>query len=298
MILVTGAAGKTGRAVIQALLASGVPARALVHRPEQTRIVGALGVTEVLAGDLCHADTIQTTVQGARAIYHICPNIHPDELDIGKKLITAARSAGIEHFVYHSVLHPQVEAMPHHWLKMRVEEQLFKSGLPYTILQPTAYMQNILANWGTIIENGIYSVPYSLETRLSLVDLEDVAEAAAIVLTEPGHQGAIYELVGVSAMSQTDIANTLHEQLKRPVAIKVISLEEWERNTRNSGMGEYQVTTLLKMFNYYQCYGFAGNPNVLSYLLQKQPASFTDFVKRIANEQENNVRVGKPKPLV
>ena len=61
-------------------------------------------------------------------------------------LAEAARRAGIRHLVYHSVLHPQVEAMPHHWQKMRVEEQLFAAGLPYTILQPAAYMQNVLAH--------------------------------------------------------------------------------------------------------------------------------------------------------
>ena len=61
--------------------------------------------------------------------------------------IRAAQSAGVERFVYHSVLHPQVEIMAHHWQKMRVEEQLFESGLSFTILQPAAYMQNVLAGW-------------------------------------------------------------------------------------------------------------------------------------------------------
>ncbi len=65
-----------------------------------------------------------------------------------------------------------------------------------TILQPTAYMQNILAGWRSIVEDGIYRVPYPIDTRISLVDLRDVAEAAARVLTEDGHVGATYELVG------------------------------------------------------------------------------------------------------
>ena len=89
--------------------------------------------------------------------------------------------------VYHSVLHPQIEAMPHHWEKMRAEELLFAAGLDVTVLQPTAYMQNILAGWRDIVEAGIYRVPYPVESRISLVDLDDVAAAAALVLTQPGH---------------------------------------------------------------------------------------------------------------
>ena len=82
--------------------------------------------------------------------------------------------------------------MPHHWKKLRVEEMLFESRLPYTILQPATYMQNLLAYWCKIHEEGIFQLPYSVETRLSMVDLNDVAQAAAIVLTEPGHVGATY----------------------------------------------------------------------------------------------------------
>jgi uncharacterized protein YbjT (DUF2867 family) len=182
--------------------------------------------------------------------------------------------------------------MPHHWQKLRVEELLFESGLPFTILQPTVYMQNVLAHWDQISNDGIYTIPYAPETRLSMVDLEDVAQVAAMVITQPSHQSAVYELVGVAAMSQMDVANALSEQLNHPVTVKVVTLEEWERNTRASGMSDYQVTTLIKMFRYYERYGFEGNSNVLNCLLQRPPASFLDFVRRIISERENDLRIG------
>ena len=141
-------------------------------------------------------------------------------------------------------------------------------------------MQNILANWNQIL-NGKYPIPYSPETCLSLVDLEDVAEAAAIVLIESGHIGATIELVGTAAMSQAAIARTLADQRGRPVEAEVIPLEEWERTARASGLGDYQVLTLMKMFCYYESHGFIGNPNALSCLLGRQPTSFAEFVKRI-----------------
>jgi uncharacterized protein YbjT (DUF2867 family) len=280
MILVTGAAGKTGRAVIRALTARGEVIRALVHRPEQVRLVEGVGAREVVVGDMCVQATMGQAAQGARAVYHICPNVSPDEVAIGQVAIAAARSAGVKHFVYHSVLHPQVEAMPHHWQKLRVEEKLFESGLSYTILQPAAYMQNVLAHWDQIVEQGVYSVPYAVETRLGMVDLEDVAEAAAAVLTEPGHAGAVYELAGTEVLSQVEVATILGQQLGRPVRAEAVSLETWERRARESGLGDYQIETLVKMFRYYERYGFWGNPRVLSWLLGRPPTTFAAFVER------------------
>ena len=171
MILVTGAAGKTGRAVIDALLVQGQKVRALVYRPNQD-----LGVQEMIVGDMRSPAIINQALHSIRSVYFICPNMNPNEFEMGQLAIGAARSAGVEHFVYHSVLHPQTEAMPHHWQKLRVEEKLFESGLPYTILQPAAYMQNILAHWSRIVADGIYPVPYAADTRLSLVDLQDVID--------------------------------------------------------------------------------------------------------------------------
>src|SRR3989304_6140188 len=106
MILITGAGGKTGRAVMRALISKGEPVRALVHRSDQIQRVDSLGVREVLAGDMNSASKMDRAVRGVRAIYHICPNVSPDEVSIGQTAIAAARAAGIEHFVYHSVLHP------------------------------------------------------------------------------------------------------------------------------------------------------------------------------------------------
>lgn len=212
-ILVTGAGGKTGRAIIRALVARGASVRALVHRSEQTRGIQELGVQHVVVGDMRDQTAIDRAIRGVRAIYHICSNMNPDEIAIGQVVIAAARSARVEHLVYHSVLHPQTQAMPHHWRKLRVEEQLFESGLNYTILQPAAYMQNVLAYWNQVVEQGVYAVPYAVETRLGMVDLEDVAYVAALVLTKLGHVGATYELAGPEVLDANEIAEILGQKL-------------------------------------------------------------------------------------
>jgi uncharacterized protein YbjT (DUF2867 family) len=227
---------------------------------------------------------LDRAMNGARAVYHICPNMHPDELAIGETAIAAARKAGVQHFVYHSVLHPQVEAMPHHWLKMRVEEQLFASRLDYTILQPAPYMQNVLGYRESIVQEGRYPVPYAVDTRLGMVDLEDVAHVAAEVLTEPGHKGATYELSGPETLSQVEVANLMGQQLGRAVQAQAVPLAAWRAQAQAAGLGAYQVETLVQMFEYYERHGFWGNPNVLACLLGRQPTGFVDFLARVLPE--------------
>jgi uncharacterized protein YbjT (DUF2867 family) len=280
MILVTGAAGKTGRAVVQALARRGEPIRALARWVDQEDLLKALGAQEVIVGDILSQLTFERAMKGIRAVYHICPNMHPDEILIGADVILAAHHAGVEHFVYHSVLHPQTESMPHHWKKLQVEELLLESGLNFTILQPAVYMQNVLGYWKKIVDEHIYPVPYAPETRLGMVDLEDVASAAAVVLCEPGHFGATYELVSSQPLSQVQLAELLSQELGFTVRAEAVPLENWELQARKSGMDDYQVETLLKMFQYYEKFGLWGNPNVLRWLLGRDPADFAAFIRR------------------
>lgn len=279
MILITGAAGKTGAAVLHRLTQRGEKVRAFVRSEIQAANVTALGAAQVVVGDLRNANLMAQAAQGVRAIYHICPNMHPDEIAIGRGVIAAAQAAGVERLVYHSVLHPQTQEMPHHWNKLAVEELILASGLPFTILQPTAYMQNILASWRAIVDEGVYRVPYPPQTRLSLVDVADVAEVAARMLVEDGHESATYELVGCPALSQLDVAAALSERVGRPVRVEEVGLDAWERNARSAGLSDYAVETLMQMFRYYARHGLVGNPNVLGWLLGRAPASLAAFLE-------------------
>ena len=285
MILVTGAGGKTGKAIIRALVARGAPVRAFVRRMAHGASLAAMGAREVIAGPMDDPHAWSRAVRGTDAIYHICPNVSPDEIAFAKALIAAATELGVRRLVYHSVLHPQIEAMPHHWAKLRVEEMLLASALDFTILQPTAYMQNSLAQWDPMKREGIYRVPYPVETRLSLVDLDDVAEAAATVLTSGGHSAATYELVGTLPLNQIETAETFGWALKKTIRAETEAIEAWEQRARSAGMDEYQLETLTKMFRAYARDGLKGNPNVLGWLLGRPPTSLVAFAARSAAGQ-------------
>ena len=277
MILVTGAAGKTGQVVVRALLDKGQAVRTLVRNEKQCELMSSLYDTDIVIGDMSVESVVSNLFEGIRAVYHICPNMHPDELNIGLAMISAAKNADVTQFVFHSVLHPQVEAMPHHWQKMRVEEALFASGIPFTILQPAAYMQNILVEWKNIQQEGIIRVPYSPDSKGSPVDLNDVADVASLVLSERDHIGAIYELCGPDILTYQEQTAILSEYINRPIRVEQISLDEWKALAYGAGLRTYSVESLLKMFLYYDLYGFWGSSLVLSTLLQRPPTSFMEF---------------------
>jgi NAD(P)H dehydrogenase (quinone) len=285
MILVTGAGGKTGRAVIEALLMEDSAVRAFVRNPVHETALTEMGVEEVVVGAMDDPHALVRALRSTDAIYHICPNVHPNEVAFARLLIATATDLGVPRFVYHSVLHPQIEAMPHHWNKMRVEEMLFSSALDVTILQPTAYMQNSFAQWDRMVNDGIYRVPYPVETRLSRVDLDDVAEAAAIVLTNAGHSSATYELVGTPPLSQTEVAETFGRALNKNVRAEAEMIGIWDKRARSAGMDDHQRDTLIRMFRAYASDGLRGNPNVLSWLLGRAPTSLAAFAARVAASQ-------------
>jgi len=276
-ILVTGAGGKTGQHVVAALLARGARVRAWVHRPQQTAR-GAHAIRWIV-GDVLDAGLWTQALAGVDAVYHIPPNMFSGEEALGELAIGAAERAGVERFVYHSVLHPQVEAMPHHWRKMRVEERLLASGLAYTILQPAAYMQNLAAAWPAMRDEGVLRQPYAPEARISLVHLADVAEVAARVLLDSGHEFAIYELAGTRPLSQHEVAAEAARVLGRPVRAERLDLRAWQAQAR--GLSPYARDTLKAMFCYYHQHGLAGNPNVLRRLLDRSPTPLSVYFRAL-----------------
>jgi uncharacterized protein YbjT (DUF2867 family) len=278
MILVTGAAGKSGQAVIRALLSRKSKVRAFVRSQSEADLVTGIGVESVILGEFQNNAALREACQGIEKIYHICPNVAPDESEIGERILSIAKQANVNHFVYHSVLHPQVEAMPHHWQKMRVEEMIFASGIDFTIIQPCAYMQNVLGGWKQIKENGTYTVPYSTSTRISVVDLRDIGEAVACVLTMPDHRNAIYECCGPQQLSQIEVAEIIGTCIGRRVEAAEEDLATWQRNAQIIGLSKYAIDTLTSMFRYYDKYGFTGNSGVLEHILRRKPENFHDFI--------------------
>jgi uncharacterized protein YbjT (DUF2867 family) len=283
-ILVTGAGGRTGQAIVPALVGAGHAVRVFVRRAESGAELRALGAAEVAQGDLNDDAAVTDALQDIDALYHIPPTMSPDEIAIGQRLIAAAKSVGLGHFVYYSVLHPQIQGLPHHWNKLFVEEALIESGLPYTILQPCSYMQNTMSDWKKITGEGVHTMAFSVDRPLSLIDLADVAAVAAVVTGDPAHHYATYELAGPT-LSVRDKARILSDVLGREVRAVQETITQWKESALAGGMPAHMVEGRAKMFAHYDETGLAGNPGILEWLLGRAATSFAAFVTRAAKEK-------------
>ncbi|MYH32587.1 MAG: NAD(P)H-binding protein [Gammaproteobacteria bacterium] len=281
-MLLTAANGRTGRAVLNALANRGADVKVFLRDEAQWPALNKLGASAFAVGDMEDASTIDTAVATVDTLIHIGPPMHPNEVEITSRFIDAALSHGVSRFVYYSVMHPLRRAVRHHRLKLDAEETLIESGLPYTIVQPMRYMQHLALIWKKVLETGIHAMPFNIDVKFNVADLRDLAEATAIVATSPGHLYATYELAGPEALSQRDMAAVIGRVLGREIRAEALSLEQMEKNARAAGAGDDRITQMLTMNSHYDQFGFRGNPNVLRWILGREPITFENYVKRLA----------------
>ena len=282
MILVTSANGNQGQRLIPRLLAAGQPVRACVRSQTSADHLQATGATEVVVGDLADRDFVARAMQGARSVYHIGPTLHPAERAMGLAMVDAARSAGVDHFVFSSVLHAITTDLIQHEIKRDVEEHLLSSGLSFTILQPSNYMMP--HRMRSVFEESVFRLTWSLDRRQSMVDLDDIVEVAALVLSEPErHAAATYELVGPGRFTAHDIGRTLSQVLGREIGVERIEPESFSRAMsadHDPSELKYRMTVSRAIAARYSSHDFLGNPNVLTWLLGRAPTSFEEFARR------------------
>ena len=260
-VAVCGASGKTGRALVGALRRRGAQVRGL-GRP---------------AVDLGTGAGLEPALSGCEALYLMAPNVHPDEPGLVARTLDAARRAGVQRVVYHSVAQPYAPAMPHHLDKAAGEDLVRRSGLAWSVLQPCAYLQNLVP--ALLADPPALTVPYSVDVPFGFVDLDDVAEAAARVLTEPGHSGATYELGGPRPLTVRDVAGLAAEVLGRPVPATATSQEDW-----SGGPGRELPAParerLLAMFASYDEHGLLTGSLPLRALLGRPPSTAAETLSR------------------
>lgn len=282
MLLLTGSNGRTGRAVLQALDARGAAVRAFVRDGAQADGLRRIGADEVVVGDMLDPASIRAAVAGCDAVVHIGPPMHPDELTITRSFVDAALAEGVDRFVYYSVMHPFRRDVRHHALKLDATEMIVDSGVPYTVLEPSRYMQHLEPIWAKVRDEGVHAMPFGVDKRFSVVDLLDLAETTAIVATEPGHLYASYELAGPEPLSQTEMAAIIGDVLGREVTARQVPLDEMAAAAAAKGLSEDRIAQMRTMNAHYDAHGFLGNPNVLTYLLNRQPTTFRQYVERLA----------------
>lgn len=282
MLLITAANGNQGKLLVPKLLAAGIPFRACVQSESSAARLRGMGVTDILQGDLTDPAVLERAMQGVRTVYHIGPVLHPKEREMGKLAIDMAKAAGVEHFVFSSVLHAITTDLVQHEIKRDVEEHLLSSGLEFTILQPSNYMLPLKLK--PVFREHVFRLSWSLERRQSLVDLDDVTDVAFKVMTEGNaHWGATYELVGEGRYTAHDLGEIISDVMGRPIAVEEIDGDTYLRAFLGDISPDdvpHQARVLRAITARYSAHDFIGNPNVLTWLLGRRPTDFATFVAR------------------
>lgn len=278
-VVVTGAGGKTGRAVLAAVRARGAAATGVVRTPDHAARLPE-GVDAVV-GDQRDAALLARALEGADAVHLIAPNMSPDDVAMAEAAVAACAVAGVRRAVLHSVVHPQLTAMPHHADKARAEEVLLASDVAWTLLQPNAYVQNLLGDPGSL-RAGRLAVPYDVDARSALVDLADVAEVASRCLLDGLGVHATFELSGPAEVSARDVAAAAATALGRGVTAERLDPEEWVAGAAPAGpAGEERRRRLLAMVRHYDRHGSPGDATVLRALLGREPTAMPAVVARV-----------------
>ncbi|WP_020496425.1 MFS transporter [Sciscionella marina] len=209
-VLVTGATGTVGSALVPALQARGVTVRAMTREADR----GIPGLQNVIA-DLRDPESVAAALNGVDAAFLNSPS-EPDAAALQIRFADLARQAGVDRLVLLSQYAARADS-PVRFLRWHaeVEAHLAEIGLDHSVLRPNLYLQALLGFAGTIAA-GWFAAPIG-EAAVSAIDTRDIADAAATVLTSPGHTGRTYTLTGPRAVTHDEIAAALSAETGRDI---------------------------------------------------------------------------------
>ena len=279
VVLVVGAGGQFAGLVVPALAKRGVKVRAFIKNPEETDAVLQAGAAEVAIGDLREPSSVQRAMNGVSSAFYLAPAFLQQEADVGQSFVAAAREAGVRRFVFSSVIHPVLTELVNHAAKIPVENAVLNSGMEYAFLHPAMFFQNYAGAFPRIRGTGVVAEPWSSETRFSRVDYRDVAEVAAIALTENRLLFGTFELCAEGHLNRKDVAKLLSEVLGREM--KAVTLEP-RKGPAGMRSEDEQRAMLQKMFDWYDHHPLVGNALTLRAILNREPRTLRTYFEELA----------------
>jgi len=249
LVLVTGATGQQGGAVTRQLLKQpGFSVRALTRDPAKpaARALAQSGA-EVMRGNLDDPDSVRRALQGAYGVFSVQNFMeagYDGEIRQGKLLADAAKAAGVQHFVYTSVVSADRHTgLPHFESKWQIEQHIGQGGLSHTILRPAFFMQNWHNYMREPILNGTLPLPLNPQTTLQQISVDDIGSFAALAFQNPSRwHGQTLELAG-EELTMLRVAELLTRAAGRPV--KYVQVP-WDQFRQNAGE---EMTKMYRWFN-------------------------------------------------
>ncbi len=276
--LVLGGTGTVGSLVVRGLLDKGEAVRVLTRSADHAKALPK-GAEPVL-GDLADPGTYEKVFSGYDNLFLLTAN-GPSDLLEGLAAVNEAKRTKAQRVVYLSIhdVEKCAEA-PHFASKIAIERALKESGLPYTILRPNNFYQNDYWSKDVILQYGVYPQPIG-DIGLSRVDARDIGEAAVRALTESGHFGKTYTLVGPDVVTGKDCAAEFAKALGKPVAYGGNDLSAWAKSMAPY-LPSWAVYDYALMYAMFQTKGLKATPPQLAEtraILGREPRKFADFVR-------------------
>jgi uncharacterized protein YbjT (DUF2867 family) len=277
MILITGASGMVGSAVLEEVRKTGTPVKAMYRNAVDAKKAPS-GAVSVIA-DFADKASLRKALDGVERVFLVCSPI-PQLVELESNAIDVCKEVGVKHVVLNSAIGAEDYAKSFPSWHRKVEDKLGASGVKYTILRPNGFMQNIVMyNAPSIRSQGAFYQALG-EAKISLIDLRDIAAVAAKALTEPqAHAGKTYELNGPEALSNGEVAARISRVAGRPVQYVDIPDEAQRKAMLEIGMPEWQVTALLELQEYYRSGKCAKVTEVLPRLLGRAPRTLDQFLE-------------------
>jgi uncharacterized protein YbjT (DUF2867 family) len=273
-VLVTG--GNIGNHVATQLADRGVRVRVLVRQVSPNAIWKGRGIEQV-AGDLNNPDSLTQAFQGAKKFFSIFP-LMENLRQMAVNTIEAAKRAEVEYIVRSSSMGAATDApIVAARLHGQAEESLERSGIPHTIVRPTAFMQNYLLSAASIQAQSAFYMPQG-DARIGLVDARDIAAVAVEALTDTGHEGKKYSLTGPEALSNQDVAEKLTRLLGTKIKYVNVTDAQAEESMRAGGMPEWNVRAMLELLGVARAGYMAALSPDAELALKRKPISFDGFL--------------------
>src|SRR6266699_6767691 len=281
MILVTGATGLNGKELLRVLSASGVAVRALVRNPAKAEAIAALPNVEIVRGDMAHPETLAAGLRGVdRAM--LISSSDPMMLDVQTNFIDAAKQAGVKHIVKLSGIMPELDsAFRFARMHGEIEKRLEASGMAFTHLRAGEFMAAYFRQVPAIVAKGAMFLPMD-DARIASIDVGDIADIAADVLTSSGHEGKTYPITGPDALTMTEVATELSTAAGKPIRYVDVPPEDARAAQIAAGMPPYLADGLAALFAARRKGKEATVSPVIPTVFERRPMSFADFARRHA----------------
>ena len=271
MILITGASGSVGGTVLKKVLASGAKATAMYRSEGDAR--GASTTAATVIADFTDKDSLRRAFKGVESLFLVCSPI-PQLVELESNAIEVAKENGVRHLVLNSSLGAgQWDRSFPKW-HTEVEHILEGSGVPYSIVRPNSFMQNITAFFAQTIQTQDAFYSSMGNSRASFIHVQDIADVVAALLATGKPQNKAYELNGPEALSYSNVADRISRIAGRTIRYVDIPMSEQKKAMLGAGMPEWQAQALLDLQEYY---------------LQGNGGELSDDVQRITGHPPRNL---------